>query len=265
MRPGQKRFCFDAKSKAIFLDVYNNGEDGFFRELLSDKSCSKNYEKFAAWNRMTDICNERTGYNVTKKQLQDLMTRIQRSGMPDPLAGGQLVAAGSDNEDGEWTAAYHRNGSDPLHATSTASTTGYTSRTSAARSSRNNVGGYGGGGGGASRYSPAAEMYRAKRRSLIVVSRLKAQALKAETAYWIQKRLDEMAERKAKGLPVSELPKGLALDKDLLTGDVKNLIPSDSEEEEDEEEEQEEGDEGDAEEEEEEKSEHKSEAPSMYQ
>jgi hypothetical protein len=48
-----------------------------------------------------------------------------------------------------------------------------------------------------------------------------------------------MAERKSKGLPVTELPKGLALDKDLLTGDVKNLIPSDSEEEEEEEEEEE--------------------------
>jgi hypothetical protein len=57
MRPN-KRFTFDNRSKAIMLDIYNNGEDGFFKELLSDKSNSKNYEKFAAWNRITDLFNE---------------------------------------------------------------------------------------------------------------------------------------------------------------------------------------------------------------
>jgi hypothetical protein len=160
---------------------------------------------------------------VTKKQLQDLMSRLQRGGAPDPLNASLAASGGgSDTDDRDWTSGYIKNGSsDPLQSTS------FQSR------------GMRSGNSGGSNAAAAAEMYRAKKRSLIVVSRLKAQALKAETAYWIQKRLDEMAERKSKGLPVTELPKGLALDKDLLTGDVKNLIPSDSEEEEEEEEEEE--------------------------
>ena len=53
-----KRGCFDEERRSIFMDIYNNADGGLFKMLLSDKSNSKNYEKFAAWNRITDIYNE---------------------------------------------------------------------------------------------------------------------------------------------------------------------------------------------------------------
>ena len=53
--------------------------------------------------------------------------------------------------------------------------------------------------------------------------------MKAEAAYWIQKRLDEGLERQSNGLPVSQLPRSMAGDTSLLSTNVNDLIPSDSE------------------------------------
>ena len=165
---------------------------------------------------------QRTGDDVTKRQLQDLMARIHRGPAYDPLVHrasprAAPAAGGSLNE------------SQNLRWNSTAETSKTRSRPSAAA--------HLGSTSDATCSSAATAMYRAKKRSLVTVSRLKAQALKAETAYWIQKRLDEVAEREAKGLPVSKLPQGLTVDKDLLGGSLKELIPSESEEEDEEQEE----------------------------
>jgi hypothetical protein len=81
--------------------------------------------------------------------------------------------------------------------------------------------------------------YRSQRRWSLVLARLEAEKLqaetakaRAETAYWLQKREDEMAERRAKGLPVSRLdmtlPSLVRADNNLLSANVNSLLPSDS-------------------------------------
>ena len=53
-----KRFCFDTWRKEVFMDIYNNGEGGFFKEMLREKDNSKNYEKGRIWCRITDMFNQ---------------------------------------------------------------------------------------------------------------------------------------------------------------------------------------------------------------
>jgi hypothetical protein len=47
-------------------------------------------------------------------------------------------------------------------------------------------------------------------------------------AYWIQLRQDHIADRRAKGLSLSELPSGLIDETDFLTTSTANLMTSDS-------------------------------------
>jgi hypothetical protein len=73
-----KRMSFDNWRREVFLDIYNYGENGYFHTLLTDKSCSKNLEKMAAWKKITAQYNTRTGDDVTKAQLQELLGRIKK-------------------------------------------------------------------------------------------------------------------------------------------------------------------------------------------
>jgi hypothetical protein len=58
--------------------------------------------------------------------------------------------------------------------------------------------------------SAAAEMYQAKKKSVGVISRMKAAVLLEEGAYWRQRRLNENLQLQSRGLAVAELPPQLA-------------------------------------------------------
>jgi hypothetical protein len=48
---------FDERRTKIFKNIFRNGENGYFKKLLTEKSCSKNMEKASAWERLTKLYN----------------------------------------------------------------------------------------------------------------------------------------------------------------------------------------------------------------
>ena len=75
---GEKRVSFDKWRRFVFVDIVKNGEQGFFKQMLSDKSSGKNFEKMSVWKRITDTYNLRTEDSVTRNQLQDLLARLKK-------------------------------------------------------------------------------------------------------------------------------------------------------------------------------------------